>query len=46
MVIAAGKQGIDIACGDGLTLRILVLQASGGKRMSAADYLLGHPIKL
>ena len=45
-VIAAGKQGIDIACGDGLTLRILVLQASGGKRMSAADYLLGHPIKL
>ena len=45
-VIAAGKQGIDIACGDGLTLRILVLQASGGKRMSAADYLLGHPIEL
>ena len=45
-IIAAGKQGIDIACGDGLTLRILVLQAPGGKRMSAADYLLGHPIKL
>ena len=45
-IIAAGKQGIDIACGDGLTLRVLVLQAPGGKRMSAADYLLGHPIKL
>lgn len=46
MIIAAGKQGIDITCGDGLTLRILVLQAPGGKRMSAADYLLGHPVKL
>lgn len=45
VITAAGKQGIDIACGDGLILRILELQAQGGKRMSAAAYLLGHPIR-
>ena len=43
-VVAAGKPGIDIACGDGRVLRVLELQAQGGKRMSAAAYLLGHPI--
>lgn len=45
-VIAAGKQGIDVACGDFMTLRILELQAPGKKRMSAADYLRGHPIQV
>lgn len=45
-VISAGKEGIDVACGDGQTLRILELQAPGGKRMSAADYLRGHPIQV
>jgi methionyl-tRNA formyltransferase len=43
-VVSAGKQGIDVACGDGVVLRITQLQAAGGKRMSAADYLPGHPI--
>lgn len=43
-IIAAGKTGIDVACGDGRVLRILELQAPGKKRMSAADYLRGHPI--
>lgn len=43
-IIAAGKQGIDVACGDGKVLRITQLQAPGGKRMAAADYLRGHPI--
>lgn len=43
-VVAAGKEGIDIACGDGLVLRILELQAPGSRRMAAADYLRGHPI--
>ena len=43
-VVAVGKQGIDVACGDGKILRILELQATGGKRMAAAAYLLGHPI--
>ena len=46
VITAAGKQGIDIACGDGRVLRILELQAPGGKRMSAAAYLAGHPIQV
>ncbi len=45
-IISAGKEGIDVACGDGRALRILELQAPGGKRMSAADYLRGHPIQI
>ena len=43
-IVAAGKQGIDVACGDGKLLRITELQAQGGKRMTAGAYLLGHPI--
>jgi len=43
-IVAAGKSGIDVACGDGLVLRILELQAPGSRRMAAADYLRGHPI--
>ena len=38
------KQGLEIACGDGQSLWILELQAEGGKRMMAADYLRGHPM--
>ena len=45
-IVAAGKQGIDVACGDGKVLRITQLQAPGGKRMAAADYLRGHPINV
>ena len=45
-IAEAGKQGLAIACGDGLLLRILELQAEGGKRMSAAAYLLGHPMNI
>lgn len=43
-VVEAGKDGILIACGGGSLLRMLELQADGGKRMGAADYLRGHPI--
>lgn len=46
VIVSADKQGIDIACGDGQVLRVLELQAPGGKRMSAAAYLAGHPIDL
>jgi len=45
-ILDAGKNGIDVACGDGCVLRIKQLQAQGGKRMAAADYLRGHPIEL
>ena len=45
-ILKADRQGIEIACGDGRALRILELQGEGGKRMSAASYLNGHPIRL
>jgi len=44
-LLAAGEQGIDVACGDGKVLRLTELQAQGGKRMQAADYLRGHPLR-
>ena len=37
------KEGLVIACGKG-AVRILELQAPGGKRMRAEDYLRGHSI--
>ena len=43
-ILAAGKEGIQVACGGGTVLRIDELQPDGGKRMRAADYLRGHPI--
>jgi methionyl-tRNA formyltransferase len=45
-ILSAGKEGIEFACGGGESLRITELQAPGKKRMKAADYLLGHPIKV
>ncbi len=44
-IVSAGKAGIEVACGDGQTLRITEIQAAGKKRMSAAAFLLGHPMK-
>ncbi|NZA27875.1 methionyl-tRNA formyltransferase [Luteimonas sp. SJ-92] len=37
-VLAAGRHGIDVACGEG-ALRIRTLQRAGGKAITAADYL-------
>ena len=37
-LLAAGKQGIDIACSEG-ALRLRVIQREGGKAITAADYL-------
>ena len=37
------KKGLTIACGDGV-VRILEIQAPGGKRMKPEDYLRGHSI--
>jgi len=42
--VAAGKDGVTVACAGGQTVRITQLQAPGKKRMSAADYLLGHTL--
>lgn len=45
-IVSAGKSGIEMACAGGETLMITELQAPGKKRMSAADFLRGHPIKI
>ena len=45
-LLSAGKKGIEVACGDRQSLWITELQAEGGKRMSAAAYLLGHPMNI
>jgi methionyl-tRNA formyltransferase len=43
-ILSADKSGIVIACGQG-ALRILELQREGGRRMNAAEFLAGHPLK-
>jgi methionyl-tRNA formyltransferase len=41
-VLAAGRDGIDLACGDG-ALRVTALQRAGGRRIGAIDYLNARP---
>lgn len=41
-VLAAGRDGIDIACGAG-ALRLQLVQRDGGRPLAAADYLNGRP---
>lgn len=43
-VVSADRDGILVACGQG-TLRLTEVQIEGGKRLPAADFLRGHPIK-
>ena len=43
-MLSADRKGIRIACGNGESVRIVELQVPGKRRMSAADYLLGHPM--
>ncbi|MFB9067316.1 methionyl-tRNA formyltransferase [Pseudofulvimonas gallinarii] len=44
-VLRAGRDGIDIACGEG-ALRLLGVQRAGGRRIGVADYLNGRPTLL
>jgi methionyl-tRNA formyltransferase len=44
-VLSADKTGIVIGCGEH-ALRILELQREGGRRMSAAEFLAGHALKV
>jgi methionyl-tRNA formyltransferase len=37
-IVAAGREGIDIACGKNI-LRVTAVQRAGGKRITATDYL-------
>ena len=41
-VLAAGRDGIDVACGEGV-LRLQMVQRDGGRPVAAADYLNGRP---
>lgn len=43
IIAADAKQGLIIAAGEN-AVRVLELQAPGGKRMNAKDYLRGHPV--
>ena len=42
-VLAADDAGVVVACGNG-ALCLEILQAPGGKRLPAADFLRGHPL--
>jgi methionyl-tRNA formyltransferase len=42
-VIAADKSGLLIACRAG-ALRLLEVQKEGSRRMTAAEFLAGHPL--
>ena len=42
-VLAADERGIVVACGN-QALRLIELQSAGGKRLSAAAFLAGHPL--
>lgn len=42
-ILRADKTGILVGCGVG-SLRLLELQREGGRRMSAGDFLIGHPL--
>jgi methionyl-tRNA formyltransferase len=44
-VLSADAQGLCVACGQG-ALRITQLQRPGGKRISAADFLRGFPLRV
>lgn len=41
-LLRATKEGLDVMTGDGI-LRLLSVQKAGGKVLSAADFLNGHP---
>ena len=43
-VLSADKTGIIVGCGKD-ALRILELQREGGRRLSAMEFLAGHPLK-
>jgi methionyl-tRNA formyltransferase len=43
-VVAAGRDGIDVATAAGV-LRLTRLQAPGGRPLTAAEFLNGHPVR-
>lgn len=45
IIAADPKAGLVVACGEG-AVRILTMQAPGGKPMNSKDYLRGHPMQV
>lgn len=45
-LVSAGRDGLEIACAGGETLRVTQLQAPGKRRMSAAEFLRGHSVRV
>lgn len=43
-ILRADKNGIVVGCGGG-ALRILTMQREGGRRLSAPEFLAGHPLR-
>lgn len=43
VIVAASAAGIDVACGTGC-LRLLELQRAGARRLTAREFLAGHPL--
>ncbi|MBE2282032.1 MAG: methionyl-tRNA formyltransferase [Prosthecobacter sp.] len=43
-IVSADASGIVVSCGNGL-LSLLEVQIEGGRRLSAADFLRGHPLQ-
>jgi methionyl-tRNA formyltransferase len=43
-VQASGPAGIDVLAGDGALVRLLTLQAEGGRAVTAAEFLAGRPL--
>ena len=43
-IVSQGKEGLGVVCGDRNVILLRELQAPGGKRMRAADYLRGHKL--
>ncbi len=44
-ILNAGKNGLEVACGDKRSVIIQEIQAPGGKRMPVYDYIRGHTLE-